>query len=152
MKMFTVITAVLLVVALPLFASGEKEESPAPMMEGGAMEKQDDMMDSTSGFVSFIDMEDAMKKAESKPTVLFFEASWCPSCQAARSSFESNGDKLNDVYVISVDYDHSADLQTKYGVTYQHTYVQISPDGEALVKWNGGATEDLLANIQKGGM
>ncbi|MDC7219785.1 MAG: thioredoxin domain-containing protein [Spirochaetales bacterium] len=150
MKMFTRIAIFTMIAALPLFGSGNKDTNHAPMMEGGAMEK--DTMTAKAGFVEFKDIDDAMTKAESKPTVLFFEASWCPSCQSARKNFEANQDKLQDIYLISVDYDHSADLQTKYGVTYQHTFVQIGPDGEAITKWNGGTTSDVLGNIVKGGM
>jgi thiol-disulfide isomerase/thioredoxin len=158
MKMFTTITIVLMMAALPLFGSGNKETTPSGTMDGGAMdggamEKHDDgMREGEAGFLRFTTIEDAMMKAESKPTVLFFEASWCPSCQQARSNFEANQEKLKDIYLISVDYDHSADLQVKYGVTYQHTFVQISSSGEALTKWNGGTTDDVLMNIVKGEM
>lgn len=34
-----------------------------------------------------------------------------------------------------------------YGVTYQHTFVQIDENGDALAKWNGGDVEKLLSNV-----
>jgi hypothetical protein len=47
-----------------------------------------------------------------------------------------------------VDYDNSKDLQKKYGVTYQHTFVQIDENGEALSKWNGGDVDKLLSTVR----
>ena len=62
--------------------------------------------------------------------------------------FEANEAELADYYLIFVDYDSSEDLQMKYGVTYQHTFVQIDTDGNALTKWNGGGTAELLTKVK----
>jgi thiol-disulfide isomerase/thioredoxin len=78
--------------------------------------------------------------------VLFFNASWCPSCKSAREDFEANAGDFMDINLVLVDYDHSADLQKKYGVTYQHTFVQIAADGKAVTKWNGGGAAELVDN------
>jgi thioredoxin 1 len=92
-----------------------------------------------------------------KPTrrVLFFYASWCPTCIPANADFEKNVSQLpSDVTVIRVNYndgDTDADekaLAAKYGVTYQHTYVQIDAEGNEITKWNGGSTKELLAKIK----
>jgi thiol-disulfide isomerase/thioredoxin len=98
--------------------------------------------------ILFQSLEHSIELAKEKPTVLFFKADWCPSCTAAAKNFEKNKDLLKDVNLIVVNYDKSGDLQIKYGVTYQHTFVQISPTGEALVKWNGGSTDKLLSTIK----
>lgn len=109
-----------------------------------------DTMDST--IILYEDMEQVKKLAEEKPTVLFFKANWCPSCKSAAKDFDANVDKLKDIYLVVVNYDHSEDLKVKYGVTYQHTFVQIGPEGNALTKWNGGKTSELLKKIVKGQM
>ena len=120
------------------------------MMEGAMMESDGAMHEERMGpIVEFKDMEHAMMLAETKPTVLFFNASWCPSCKSAMKDFEANTGDFTNINLVLVDYDHSADLQKKYGVTYQHTFVQIAPDGESLVKWNGGGTEELLEKTIK---
>ena len=41
-----------------------------------------------------------------------------------------------------------ADLAKKYGITYQHTFVQIDSQGKEVTKWNGGQTDELAANIK----
>lgn len=102
--------------------------------------------------IPYKNMEQVKNLAEEKPTVLFFKANWCPSCSSAAKDFDENIEMLKEIYLIVVNYDHSEDLKVKYGVTYQHTFVQISPQGNALVKWNGGKTKQLLEKIVKGEM
>lgn len=87
--------------------------------------------------------------------VLFFYASWCPTCRPADSDFEKNKNNIpDDITVIRVNYndpdtdDAEKALASKYGVTYQHTYVQIDSQGKQIAKWNGGGLNELLANIK----
>ena len=40
------------------------------------------------------------------------------------------------------------DLAKKYGITYQHTFVQVDAQGKELTKWNGGQTDELVTNIK----
>ncbi|MEK7564045.1 MAG: hypothetical protein AAB510_00550 [Patescibacteria group bacterium] len=46
----------------------------------------------------------------------------------------------SDLSILDVDYDNSSDLKKKYGVTYQHTFVQVDKDGNMIKKWNGSPT------------
>lgn len=49
---------------------------------------------------------------------------------------------------MKVNYDNSKELKTKYGVTYQHTLVQVDKDGKLLKKWAGSPTlSDLVSEI-----
>lgn len=138
MRLFTIIALLSLIFSFSLVAGGEQEST--------MMTNSDATM--TGSLDSFVDLDKAILMAEEKPTVLFFHASWCPSCKSARKDFEGNFSRLEGVNLLLVDYDDSKDLQNKYGVTYQHTFVQISPSGDALVKWNGGGTDVLLEKIQ----
>jgi thiol-disulfide isomerase/thioredoxin len=108
---------------------------------------QEARTDSKKEIELFTTMDNAMMKAKTEPVVLFFYASWCPSCRAAKSDIESNLDKLEGITLLLVDYDKSADLKRKYGVTYQDTYVQIDSDGKKITLWNGGKTNELLKNV-----
>ncbi len=81
--------------------------------------------------------------------VLFFNAKWCPDCQRANANFqkESIPDGLT---ILSVDYDKYTDLKKKYGVTYQHTFVQVDASGNQIKKWSGSYTvDDVEKNVQK---
>ncbi|HLC94634.1 MAG TPA: thioredoxin family protein [Patescibacteria group bacterium] len=87
--------------------------------------------------------------------VLFFYAHWCPICQPADADFRENTHKIPaDVVVIRVNYNDTdtdeseRDLAKKYGVTYQHTFVQIDQKGSEVTKWNGGQTAELLENLK----
>ncbi len=147
MKVLTIISVMILFSLFPLAAGGKSEEPQAgenTMMmvsETPAMEREG------TPFIEYQNAEQAMMLAGEKPTVLFFNASWCPDCRAAREDFIENSDRLTGVNLVIVDYDNSDELQATYGVTYQHTFVQIDETGKALTSWNGGATEQLLESI-----
>ncbi len=153
MKVFTI--GLLLLASVPFFlmAKGQKEEES--MMEDSAMENtmmmedSGDMGEDMETFITYKDPDQAMMLAGEKPTVLFFNASWCPTCKAAREDFTAHKDSLKGINLVLVDYDNSDDLQIKYGVTYQHTFVQIDSTGRALTKWNGGGTDELLMNVME---
>jgi len=53
-----------------------------------------------------------------------------------------------DVVVFKTDYDTERGLKQKYGVTYQHTYVQVDSDGREVAKWNGGGVDKLLEELR----
>ena len=117
----TAILLLLLAAALPLFAS-----------------------DLIPPFKDFTDLDSAAMMADEAPTVLFFYASWCPTCRAAARELKADPGKLDGINLLIVDYDKSRDLQRRYGVTYQHTFVIIDSDGEAVTKWNGGGVDDIV--------
>ncbi len=151
MKIFISISILFFTIGFPLFGNGTTEET-LEMETKTEISTEDTMEQEMGPFITYKDMDQAMELAGTKPTVLFFKADWCPSCTSAAKKFEENSDQLKDINLVVVDYDHSGKLQAKYGVTYQHTFVQISPGGDALVKWNGGATTELLSKIVRGEM
>ncbi|MBI3231629.1 MAG: redoxin domain-containing protein [Candidatus Doudnabacteria bacterium] len=81
--------------------------------------------------------------------VLFFHAKWCPFCKTADAAFSSRTQDIpSGVTVLKTDYDSEKTLKTKYGVTYQHTFVQVDANGNMVTKWNGGDIDALKANIK----
>src|SRR3990167_10510704 len=70
--------------------------------------------------------------------VLFFRASWCPTCRAVDADIKANLSKIpGSLAILDVNYDNSTALKQKYGVTYQHTFVQVDKDGNLIKKWSG---------------
>lgn len=91
----------------------------------------------------------ATAQREHRKVVLFFHANWCPECRAADKVFREQPTAIPDgVTLFKVDYDTATALKTKYGVTHQHTFVQIDGDGAMLSKWVSGETELLSQNIK----
>lgn len=68
--------------------------------------------------------------------VYFFHASWCPTCRATEKSIEADGVPAG-LTLVKVDFDTETDLRKQYGITQQHTFVQVDPDGGELAKWTG---------------
>ena len=78
--------------------------------------------------------------------VLFFNAEWCSTCKVARDNIEGDLAGIpSDLTIVVVDFDTADDLRQKYGVTVQHTFIQVDPDGNELAKWSGSVTADEIA-------
>jgi thiol-disulfide isomerase/thioredoxin len=93
--------------------------------------------------------------SQSTKRILFFFANWCPTCKAADESLAQNASKIPDnIVIIKINYNDSEtddaerELAKKYGITYQHTFVQIDENGNEIMKWNGGGYEELISNIK----
>ena len=76
--------------------------------------------------------------------VLFFAAPWCPTCQRADKNLKGSG-VPEGLTVVKADYDSSTALKKQYGVTVQHTFVQVDPSGKALAKFTGSDTAGEIA-------
>jgi thioredoxin 1 len=91
-----------------------------------------------------------LSQHEGKKIVLFFKAGWCPSCRALDNDIKANLNLIPaNTAIIEVDYDTYTDLKKKYGVTTQHTLVQVDAQGEMITKWSGGNDlTDLIGKIK----
>jgi thioredoxin 1 len=150
-----VISAAGLFAAAAVFAAGSKEPAgakaanpPEGAMLAGPKARGTDMT-KPAWKVMFTDIDGAKDLAAAGPTVLFFAASWCPTCQASLRDLEAHGARLGNIKIVIVDYDTSGLLKKTYGVTYQHTWVQIDDKGSALETWSGGGVEEILQRVKK---
>ena len=95
---------------------------------------------------------DASKLAFTKDgkVVLFFRASWCPTCRALDADIKANLSQIpQNVLILDVDYDKYTDLKKQYGVTYQHTLVQVNASGNMIAKWSGSdGLSDLIKQVK----
>ena len=109
------------------------------------MMKDDEVMmkDQMTGYKDY----DSSLLGQNDTTILFFHASWCPSCRALDANLLESG--TEDILVLKTDYDTQTDLRVKYRVTSQHTFVQVDANGEMITKWSGSSTiSDLLEKVQ----
>lgn len=124
------------------------------MMQKDEMKKEGTMMENDSIMMTKGSYEvyspEKLAWAKDGKVVLFFKASWCPSCKAVDADIKANLSSIPEgTHILEVDYDKSVDLKKKYGVTYQHTFVQVDTTGAQLTKWSGSSTlASLLTNIK----
>lgn len=92
--------------------------------------------------------ESDFEAAKDKRGIIFFHASWCPTCKAANTDIIKNINKLPaDVVIFKTDYDTEKELKDKYVITYQHTFVLVDAEGNEIRKWNGGMMDEILEKI-----
>lgn len=93
---------------------------------------------------------DKIARAENGDVVLFFHAGWCPSCRGLNADIEaSRGDIPDGLTILKLNYDTETALKKKYGVTTQHTLVQVDKDGNLIKKWSGGGTLETIVSQVK---
>ena len=104
---------------------------------------------STAGAYQAYDPE-KIAMAATGDVVIFFHASWCPSCRGLNADIEENSADIPEgLFILKADYDKETDLKKKYGVTTQHTLVQVDKDGNLIKKWSGGSKlENLVSQLQ----
>lgn len=130
------------------------ESTPMAKTDEKGMNKVDEkMMQKEGNYAPF--SPELLASSASTRRVLFFYANWCPTCKPADKSFSDNSAKIPaDVTLIRVNYNDTEtdqaekDLAKKYGITYQHTFVQIDASGKEITKWNGGQIDELLSNLK----
>jgi thioredoxin 1 len=118
----------------------KKDEGEA--METGAMMKK------AGSYVAYA--PEKLSMANTGDVVLFFRASWCPSCKTLDANIKANMTGIPEgLTILDVNYDTATDLKKKYGVTYQHTLVQVSADGTLIKKWSGSPTlADIVSKVE----
>ena len=109
--------------------------------EGDAMEKDGDAMTVKGSYTAYD--QSKLANAEKGDVVIFFHAGWCPKCQESDKNFKASATP-DGLTLLKIDYDNSTELKKKYGVTIQHTYVQVDKDGNEIKQWNGSYTYDDL--------
>lgn len=83
--------------------------------------------------------------SETDTVVLFFHATWCPTCKQLADDITANAERIpTDVRILLVNFDTATDLKQKYGVTLQHTLVQVDAVGSEAGRWIGTPTLDKL--------
>lgn len=118
--------------------SGAMMKDDSAMMKGDAMKK----MGSYEAYAP-----EKLALASSGDVLIFFHAPWCPICQALEKEITANPTGIPaGLTILKVDFDTATSLRKKYGVTLQHTFVQVQADGSAIQKWSDSST---LASVVK---
>lgn len=127
------------------------------MAKDDAMEKEEvmakngdaEVMSTHGNYVTLADYNGNKSKYADEKKILFFHASWCPICRSIEKDLMASPDKIPAMTTfIKTDFDNETKLRQKYGVTVQHTFVQINSDGSLVKKWSGTSTNSALSQIQ----
>ena len=87
------------------------------------------------------------KLSSSNTNILFFHATWCPSCKVLDDNLTTSEIPKN-INILKVDYDNSSDLRKKYWIVIQHSFVQVDENWNMIKKWVGwNNLEDIVSEI-----
>lgn len=139
---------ILVVVVGGFYKSMDQKVTDQKVVEEKSVMDKEEVLTKVGSYEEY--SADKLMRAETGDVVLFFHASWCPSCRGLNSNIESNlGSIPEGVSILKTSYDEETELRKKYGITYQHTLVQVDKDGSLIKKWSGSPSLDrLLSEIQ----
>jgi thiol:disulfide interchange protein len=147
---FSIIAIVLIIGGIAVFSSVSSQQNDSVVVDSNSTKDsmevisskaQDPLVSSSEATLAanYVDYSPGLladSQAENK--VLFFKASWCPTCTILDKNLQEETANIpNDTLILQVDYDSNQDLRQKYGVVSQHTLVQVDQNGEEIQKWSG---------------
>ena len=128
------------VLALALSACSNSTASSAPSSSQPAVVASEAAA-ASGAYITLADYEGSKDMYDTGTVVLFFHATWCPTCKATEENLNADPALIPEgLAIVKVDFDNSDDLRQQYGVTTQHTFVQVDADGNELAKWTGTLT------------
>jgi thiol-disulfide isomerase/thioredoxin len=114
------------------------QEKSSETIKNVAMEQENVILESSEYGTYEEYTPEKLALAEGSTVVLFFHASWCPTCRSLSRSIEKGLDTIpENVHILKVDYDTEVALKKKYKVTTQHTLVEIDAEGSLVNTWLG---------------
>lgn len=126
--------------------SMESESMESTESDDMASEEAEPAAAASGAYITLAEYEGSKDMYADSDVVLFFNADWCSTCKEARENLKADPAAIPaGLTIVKVDYDDSDELKQKYGVTVQHTFVQVDADGNELAKWNGSVTADQIA-------
>ncbi len=131
--------------------TGEKTSKDGMVVNADGTMARDDGTTMKAGSYEAYSPEKIAEAAAKGDVVLFFRALWCPSCRDLDADINANLINIpENLTILIVDYDNSTDLKKKYGVTFQHTLVQVDGDGTLIKKWSKSLTlVAFISDMQK---
>jgi hypothetical protein len=94
--------------------------------------------------------EDLLAEPGYERNIIFVHAGWCPECKAFEESLNA-ADIPDGVQFLKIDYDDNRDeLDQRYGVKKQSTFVEVDDEGEKVSFWVGYGQDRSLDTIFDG--
>lgn len=129
-------------------ASTEQVIEPATESDAESESAANTTNSESGAYISFAEYQVSKDLYDTSKVVLFFNATWCTTCKKARENLEADLSAIPaNLAIVLVDFDSETDLKRRYGITVQHTFVQIDAAGNELAKWSGSLTaQEILEN------
>lgn len=120
---------------------------------GGQMSVSEDVLPQTSQVLaprylsySQAGVEDAL--AGGQRVILYFYAPWCSTCSDVDTDLLAGTAQVPlGVTVFRINYDRAPALKQRYGVTVQHTFVQLDSSQNPRKLWVGGDMAELEQRV-----
>ena len=111
----------------------EEEMAMNDEVEAGEEAEATDASATASESGSYQDYDPAKVAAsDAEHIILSFHAPWCPSCRALEQDITADLSAIPaGVEIYKVDYDTATELKQRYGITRQHSLIEIAADGTA---------------------
>ena len=120
--------------------------SPAPSTVSATPSTRSSAPAATGSYIGYATYSANKAAYSAGKVVLFFHAPWCPSCRVTKENLLADPSAIPaGLTIVKIDYDTSTDLKATYGVTVQHTFVEVGADGAMLAKWSGTLTASDIA-------
>lgn len=88
-------------------------------------------------------------KLADKKRVLYFHATWCITCRYANNVFVTREKEIPpDVVILRVNYDTADAMKKKYQIMYEHAFVWVNAQDQALAIWYGRDLDLLYKNVK----
>ena len=142
-----IIAIVVLAVGAAFEFSGGEDPVQAPASTNSSISQQQSQQGSDASesnvLGNYVDYsEQALSDASGTKRVVFFHASWCPTCKFYEKDIKEQG-VPEGITIIEADYDAETELKERYGVTSQSTFVLLNDDGSVAKIWPyGGGLRD----------
>ena len=149
-KSIIIVVIIIVIGGILAFSRSPKTEMARNQVPAIDQQKETESMPSMAGSYEKYSAEKIALASASHDVVLFFRAAWCPTCRSVDADIRSHLKAIPEsLTLLDVDYDNSTDLKKKYGVTYQHTFVQVDAQGNPIKKWTGSPTlASLISEVK----
>ena len=142
--------AVIIVALILYFAFGRSDQGVQDLTQPDRSQTTSESAEPAAGEGNYFvySPENLAIAQERGRVVLYFWASWCPTCRVLDRELSERGDELPEgVTLLQVNYDTERELRAQYAITQQHTLVEIDSDGDEVRKWIGGGIETIKQQL-----
>lgn len=133
-KLLIILIAALIFIFIVIVLTGRQKSQPEVINNNNQPKMESTDIEDIGRYVDY----SKLNIIPGKTNIIFFAAKWCPSCNQLDKNLQAQRNVIpSNINILKADYDNETELKKKYGITIQHTLVQVDENGELIKKWNG---------------